>query len=312
LETGRRGLAAGARRAKRQGVGRITRGAGWAGAAAGLLMSSIVHAESVTTTTTTTTTREVLPAAPPPTAEPPTRLDERTAFTVPKHTLKIGVLAFDYGFAQGAQVGSDPPAWLVRAFTSVLVPNLHVKVQVLRLDPVWVAVQAAAYYADISSDVSGQLLDVPLTAWASFKLTDHFFLHAEGTYVYVHAFGTGNITRAQLSGAAATSAVQTQLMAQLQLSRVVSLTALGRYQIYTGDVTFSGSGTIDDFTTANVAGRMTLSVAHPWEAIGGVALLWKHFHAILGAGYGYYFVPGLWVANQQRTFVPDAELAVLF
>ena len=294
-------------------MGRITGFGGGAALAALVLATPAARAQSVTTTTTTTTattTRGALPEAPAP--EAPTRLYERTAFTIPKHTLALGLVAFDYGFAEGAQVGTDPPAWAVRAFTSVFVPNLHVKVQVLRRDPVWVALQAAAYYADISSNVSGQMLDVPLTAWASFKLTDHFFLHAEGTYVYVHAFGTGNITRAQLSGAAATSAVQTQLMAQLQLSRVVSLTALGRYQIYTGDVTFSGSGTIDDFTTANVAGRMTLSVAHPWEAIGGVALLWKHFHAILGAGYGYYFVPGLWVANQQRTFVPDAELAVLF
>jgi hypothetical protein len=284
----------------------------WVGAAASLLMSSLGHAQSVTTTTTTTTTTTAIPPGAPPPPEQPTRLDERTAFTIPRHTIKLGLLAFDYAFAEGAVVGSDPPAWAVRAFASVLVPNLHVKVQVLRRDPVWIAVQAAAYYADISSNFSGQLLDVPLSAWASLKLNDHFFLHAEGTYVYVHAFGTGNLTRAELSGAAASQAVQGQLMAQLQLTRVVSLTALGRYQIYTGEVAFSGSGTIDPYTTADAQGRLVLPVSHPWEAIGGVALLWKHFHAIVGAGYGYYFVPGLWVANQQRTFVPDAELAVLF
>jgi hypothetical protein len=295
-------------------VGRITGYGGGVALAALVLATSAAHGQSLTTTTTTTTTttRGVLPAAPPPAAEAPTRLYERTAFTIPKHTLALGVLAFDYGFAEGASVGSDPPAWALRAVSSVIVPNLHVKFQVFRRDPVWIALQGAAYYADISSNVSGQMLVTPLSLWASFKVTDRFFLHAEGTYVYVHAFGTGNVTRAELQGAAATQTVQTQLMAQLQLTRVVSLTALGRYQLYTGGVAFSGSGALDDFTTASVQGRLELPVAHPWEAIGGVALLWKHFHLILGAGYGYYFVPGIDVANTRRTFVPDAELAVLF
>jgi hypothetical protein len=292
-------------------VERITRYAGGAALVALVLAAPAARAQSVTTTTTTV---RAVPAPTPPPAPPeqPTRLDEKTAFTIPRHTLKLGVLAFDYAFAEGAVVGSDPPAWAVRAFTSVLVPNLHVKVQVLRLDPVWVSLQAAGYYADVSSNFSGQLLDVPLTAWVSFKLNDHFFLHAEGTYVYVHAFGTGDLSRSELAGTAASQSVQAQLMAQLQLSQVVSFTALGRYQIYTGDIAFSGSGTIDPYTTADVQGRLTLPVTHPWEAIGGVALLWKHFHAILGAGYGYYFVPGMWIASQTRSFIPDAELAVLF
>jgi hypothetical protein len=277
---------------------------------AGVLVASTVHAQSLTTTTTTTTTSAV-PAAPPP-PEQPTRLDERTAFTVGRHRLKLGILAFDYGFVERASVGSDPPAWALKAVTSVLVPNLHVKVQVLRLDPVWVAVQAAAYYADISENaISGNLLVAPLTAWASFKLTDHFFLHAEGAYVLVRAFGSGNITRAELSGAAATQSGQTQLMAQLQLTRVVSLLALGRYQFYTSDVTFNGNSTLDPFTTASASGQVTLPVSHPWEALGGIALLWKHFHLSLGAGYGYYFVPGLDIANTRKTVVPDASLAVV-
>ena len=40
-------------------------------------------------------------------------------------------------------------------------------------------------------------------------------------------------------------------------------------------------------------------------AIGGVALLWRHFHLIAGAGYGYYFVPGIDIAYPNKGFVPD-------
>ena len=37
----------------------------------------------------------------------------------------------------------------------------------------------------------------------------------------------------------------------------------------------------------------------------------SYFHLTLGAGYGYYFVPGLDIANTKKTFVPDAIVAVV-
>jgi hypothetical protein len=44
---------------------------------------------------------------------------------------------------------------------------------------------------------------------------------------------------------------------------------------------------------------------------GAVAVLWKHFHMIVGGGYGYYFIPGLNIPNTSRTFVPEVSLAVV-
>ena len=32
---------------------------------------------------------------------------------------------------------------------------------------------------------------------------------------------------------------------------------------------------------------------------------------VVGGGYGYYFVPGLDIANTSKTFVPDLSLAVV-
>ena len=40
-------------------------------------------------------------------------------------------------------------------------------------------------------------------------------------------------------------------------------------------------------------------------------MLWHYVHLTLGAGYGYYFVPGLNIANTKKTFVPDANIAVV-
>jgi hypothetical protein len=280
-----------------------------------------------TTTTTTTGGTEAIvspiaPAetttvqAPPPVeAAPPKRiveLEERTAYMVGEHRLKLGVLAFEYGILPQLSVGTDPPSWALRAFTSVLVPNLHLKLQIFNRGPVAVAVQAAGYYGDISrSSFNGNVLDVPLTAFVSVKVHPRITLHAEGAYVYARVFGTGDLTQATLSGATAVRAGQVGLVAQYRVTRIFSLTATGRYQFYTADLPLSGSSTIDPYTTASLRGQYVPPVQHPWEAIGGVAFLWEHFRLTLGAGYGYYFLPGIDIANTKKTIVPDASIAVV-
>ena len=191
-------------------------------------------------------------------------------------------------------------------------PNLHVKFQVFERDPVAVAVQAGAYYANTTSDnIDGHVIDVPLSLFVSVKVHPRITLHAEGSYVYVRAFGTGDVTRLQVNGATTSRTAQVGLMAQFRLTRIFSLTATGRYQAYTADLPLSGSSSIDPYTSATLNGQLVPASQHPWELIGGVAVLWRHFHMILGAGYGNYFAPGLDIAAPKRSFVPDASLAVV-
>ncbi len=252
------------------------------------------------------------PEATPAPKEVIPQLDERTAYMVGRHTLKLGIVAFEYGIIQRLSIGSDPPVWLLRAFISVLVPNLHVKYQVFDRDPVAVAVLAAGYYANTTNDnVDGHVVDVPLSLFVSVKVHPRITLHAEGTYVFVRGFGTGNVTRLQLDGATTSRTAQVGLMAQFRLTRIVSLTATGRLQAYTSDLPISGSSSIDPYTSATLSGQLVPAAQHPWELIGGVAVLWRHFHMILGAGYGNYFVPGLDIAAPKRSFVPDASLSVV-
>jgi hypothetical protein len=259
-----------------------------------------------------TTSVQAPPAAEAPPAKPLVQLDERTAYMVGRHKLKIGILAFEYGIVQQLSIGSEPPAWALRAVTDVLIPNLHLKYQILDRDPVAVAVQAAGYYANISrAGFSGNLIDIPLSVYVSVKVHPRITLHAEGAYVFGRAFGTGDLTKAQLDGATVIRAGQLGLMAQYQVNHFFSLTATGRYQFYVADLPLSGSAMTDPYTTASLSGQYVPPVKHPWEAIGGVAFLWQHFRLIVGAGYGYYFVPGLDIANTRKTFVPDASISVV-
>jgi hypothetical protein len=241
------------------------------------------------------------------------RLDERTAYLLPANTLKLGLLAFEYGITERLSLGSDPPFWAARAVIPIIVPNLHIKELIYAHSPVTVSVLVSGYYANLKTDdnASGSMIAAPLSLFASFRLQERIWLHTEGAYVYARALGAGDLDQLHFGGAVATQDVQLGAMAELRVTRIFSLTATGRYQVYTADLAFSGSGDVDPYTTANVSGRAVSAVPHPWEAIGGIAVLWKYFHLILGAGYGYYFLPGLNLAYPQKTIIPDASLSVI-
>ena len=255
-------------------------------------------------------------AAPEKPAEKLTLLDERTAYTIGARELKLGILAFEYGIVDRVSVGTDPPAWALRAVASVLVPNLHVKFNFLNRGPVALTGMVAGYYAFLdkatNSNVSGNLLTIPLSLFASFRLAERAWLHAEGAYVFARALGSGgNLDSADFEGAVSSRAGQAGLMAEYRVTRIFSLTARGRYQFYTGPLAFSGAGTLDPYTSVQVDGQLVPRTEHPWQAVGGVAFLWKHVRLTVGAGYGNYFVPGMDIAAPKQGFVPDASLAVV-
>jgi len=241
------------------------------------------------------------------------RLDERTALMIGAKRLKVGVLSFDYGLVERVSIGTDPPPWAARAFLPVMVPNLHVKVSVFERGPVAVTLQGAGYYMVMKENGTavGSALAVPLSLFASFRFQPRAWLHGEATYIYAHGFGTGDLNAAGISGQIAAQAAQGAAMLEVRLTRIFSVTALGRYQPWTGRLAFEGNGNVDRFTTVDINGTAKPRVEHPWMAIGGVAFLWRHVHLILGVGYGYYFVPGIDLPYPNKGFVPDGSLSVI-
>jgi hypothetical protein len=241
------------------------------------------------------------------------RLDERTARTVGAGTLKLGILAFDYGIIDRLSIGTDPPAWAARAFVSVLIPNLHLKAVVFQRKPVQFAVNVAAYYGQLSSEGSakGHLWVVPMSLFGSFRLHDRWFLHGEGTYIFANASGAGDLNNADLNGNVATRAFQLGAMLEYRIREHIALTATGRYQAYVGPLAFEGTAQLDPYTSVTLNGQAVARVQHPWSAIAGVAFLWTRVHLSLGVGYGYYFIPGMDIAYPKQTVIPDASLAIL-
>jgi hypothetical protein len=253
------------------------------------------------------------PPAPPPLINGYNPLTEYTARTIGARQVKVGVLAIDLGITDWLSIGTDPPAWALRAFGSVLVPNLHVEAAFLRMPFLQMSGQVAAYYADIStSKVSGHLFTLPLTLLATVPIGARVFLHLEGAYNWVRGIGNGDESLAEIKGSVAARTVQVGAMVEVRLSRVVGLIGRGRFQAHTSPLVLSGGGMPDAYTNVQVEAEIRALDEHPWMALGGVACTWKHVGFVAGAGYGNYFVPGLNIAIPSTGVVPEASLWAIF
>src|SRR5688572_29866160 len=198
------------------------------------------------------------------------RLDERTAYAVGGGHLKLGLLSMEYGVLDALAIGIDPPAWAARAVLPIWIPNLHAEIGVVRSPAFALSVRVAGYFADIGNDgAPGTLVAVPVSAFASTELARRWWLHGEATYLFADASGAGDFDDAEVNGAVTARSAQLAALLELQLSRVVSLTALGRYQVYSGPLVFDGTTQPDAYTTVQVEGELAPQVEHPWQVIPG-------------------------------------------
>jgi hypothetical protein len=248
--------------------------------------------------------------APRPDAVP---LDENTARLIGANRFKVGILALEYGITDYLSVGTDPPAWAVRTFASVLVPNLHVKGMLLRSSHVQVSARAAGYVMILNNQgVSGNAYIVPLTLYGSVKLAEPLWLHLQASYNWAKASGTGDVADTDVFGTVVQRTVQVGAMVEYRLSRVVALIARGYWQPWETPITFKGNGVIDPYTTATAELQVVPLKSHPIEGVAGVALTWKYVGVVAGAGYGHYFVPGMNLALPYNGFVPEGSLWAVF
>jgi len=276
-----------------------------------LLSGSVVAAATDDETPVVARTAQPV-EAPPLVPDEALRLNEGTAYMVGRHRLKLGILAFEFGLLDKLSFGTDPPAWAVRAVARVWVPNLHVKYQFWNRGRLAVAGLIAGYVADVSKEnASGVVFEVPISALVSVICTRHLILHPSATYLFARALGSGDISSVTVHGAAPVRAVQTALLAQIPITHIISLLALGQVQLYTGEVGFSADKQVDPYTNVTVNATVVPAHQHPWQAVAGAAFLWKYFRLTAGAGYGYYFVPCMQIAVPKQTVVPYLSAEVV-
>jgi hypothetical protein len=241
-------------------------------------------------------------------------LDEHTALMVGGQVLKIGALGLEYGLTDAVSIGTDTLGYVARAVTDVLAPNAHVKVALARSEGFVLSAQASVYYvvATGASDATGHGWMVPLSLFASGAVFPRLWLHGELSYTWVRAVGAGDLGRFGVGGGVATRSAQVGLMAELPLSRVVSLVARGRVQATSSPLVLRGTGELDPYTHIEVGAEARTTHPHTWMAVAGVALTWRHLGLLVGGGYGELFLPGANAVVPGRGFVPEGSIWVSF
>jgi hypothetical protein len=241
-------------------------------------------------------------------------LDEYTAFTVPGGGLKIGVLSIEYGLTDRLSIGIDPAPYLVRAFTDYIVPNAHLKGELLRTRFGTVSARAAAYYGWLETERGrdGRILLLPVSVFASGPIVPRLWLHLEANYNWARALVSDDGGKAQVEGVVANTNWQGGAMLEYRVSSLIGLLARGRVQAFTSPLAIRADGMLDRYTAAELAVDYRPTEENPWLAVAAVAFTWEHFGAVVGGGYGQYFIPGGNLAVPYRGFTPEASLWALF
>jgi hypothetical protein len=242
-------------------------------------------------------------------------LDEHTALMVGGGVIKIGALGLEYGLTDAVSIGTDTLGYVARATTAaVLAPNAHVKVALARSEGFVLSTQASVYYALATgaNDAQGHGWIVPISLFASGAVFPRLWLHGELSYTWVRAVGAGDIGRFGVGGSVATRSGQVGLMAEVPLSRVVSLVARGRVQAFSSPLVLRGTGEADPYTRIEVGAEARTTHPHTWMAVAGVAMTWRHLGLLVGGGYGELFIPGANMVVPGRGFVPEGSIWVSF
>jgi len=240
-------------------------------------------------------------------------IDEHTALMVGGQHLKLGVLAFEYGITRNLSVGVDAPYWLAGTFTSLFVPNLHLKAAIVDRPDIVISGLVGGYYIRYEDGgTTGQVVSVPISAFGSVPVAPRLWLHGELNYNWLRSVGDGQVNNHEVEGAVATRTGQIGLMAEYHITRFVAAIARGRLQVYSAPIVVEGTSDVDPYTTAQVAVEMRPAHRNPYMAVAGVALTGKYVGLVLAAGYGHVFIPGANIAVRGPGFVPDASLWVRF
>lgn len=241
-----------------------------------------------------------------------------TAHSLNGGEFRLGLLEQNVGVHRRLQLGTETLPWLAGLFLREVMPNLNVKLGVLRTRRFDLSLRGAAFYASLSAkDADGggraDLFITSASLYTSTRLSQTFSLHTEATLAWLSAGANVDARALSVQGSGVGNSLQLGAMLETRLSALLAVTVRARLQPYSSAPVIRSHSRSGETTQLDVDARVTShGLVVPAALIAGLAISWKHVNLQFGMGYGTYFVPSLGVPIPGSRLVPDGSLFVRF
>ncbi len=245
------------------------------------------------------------------------RITDRTAYTMPQPSFRIGIFRTDFGIFDPLTVRTYFLPWLVR------MPNVMLKWRFYGKDP-WAFAIDTGFYAlntkhleQLDEDAAAaRIIALPIELISTYRFSERHNLSGSALYTAVNVEGT--VRGDDFDGAGKGALENAQLIAtyQFTLDRVAALQLTGRMVVFqrfeaTADVTYEP----DEYTTVEVFGGTsgeTDDLVGKGSIQADIVFSWKRTNLRLGLGYGHYTIPGINFVLPRSSVYPSFDLHWIF
>lgn len=245
-------------------------------------------------------------------------LIDYTAHSLTGGEVRLGLFEQNVGVHRYVQLGTETLPWVAGVFLRKVMPNLNVKVGLLRTRALDLSLRGAAFYAYLDTagvDSAGRadLFIASSSLYTSVRLTRRFSLHTEATLAWLSAGARVDARDLAVQGTGVGNSLQLGAMLETRLNKIVAITVRGRLQPYASSAVVRSHSRAGEATQLDVDAQVsTRGAPVPAVLIAGLALSWEHVNLQFGMGYGSFFLPSLGIPVPGFRIVPDGSLFVRF
>ncbi|HEX3773394.1 MAG TPA: hypothetical protein VHV51_02960 [Polyangiaceae bacterium] len=255
------------------------------------------------------------PASAFHTADQP--ITDDTAYTLPKHQVRLGIWKAEYGIFSPLTAGSYVWPWFFA------VSNLQAKLRFYQGEAFAISASAAFFHFDtkslrkLDSSQDHATVDVvPYDLLMSYRFNDRYTLSLDSVFTNVRVDGSLRRSDFSSAGEGAVDNYQLSTTFEWRYTRVTAFVANYRYLVFQRSAAnLNYEAHPDAYTTVVIRGNAQTD-ALDFRGAASLTLSsvmsWQYFNLRLGVGYGHYNVPGVNFVLGKPSWFPDLDAFWLF
>ncbi|HEY4102299.1 MAG TPA: hypothetical protein VGM44_00345 [Polyangiaceae bacterium] len=244
-------------------------------------------------------------------------ITDDTAYTLPKHQVRLGIWKAEYGIFAPLTAGTYIWPWFFA------VSNLQAKLRFYQGDSFAISASAAFFHFDtkslrkLDSTEDHATVDVvPYDLLMSYRFNDRYTLSLDSVFTNVRIDGSLRRSDFDSAGVGAVDNYQLSTTFEWRYTHVTAFVVNYRYLVFQrSSANLNYEAHPDAYTTVVIRGNAQTD-ALDFRGAASLTLSsvmsWKYFNLRFGVGYGHYNVPGVNFVLGKPSWFPDLDAFWLF